>query len=148
MKVIHVLLLVVMLIMVGCSSGLQVLNKPNAADRLAIVLFSDCNGAMDCPGSGKKISDIYSEVLGAPVIMFESDAKGYDVILIGKVLNYNEAVPMAGNANTVMVDLRLKRVADNSVLIKQSAQVYGSNIFSSTRKLSRNLAEDLKDSMK
>lgn len=149
MKIVNVfLLMVVMLVMVGCSSGLQVLQKPNAADRLAIVMFNDCNGPMDCPGSGKKITDIYSEVLGVPVVMFESDAKGFDIILTGNVVNYNEAVPMAGNANTVMVDLRLKRVSDNTVLIKQSKQVFGSNLFSSTKGLSRDLAENFKESMK
>jgi hypothetical protein len=149
MKSLNALLfVVVMLVMVGCSSGLKILQKPNATDRLAIVMFTDCNGPMDCPGSGKKITDIYSEVLGVPVVMFESDAKGFDVLLTGNIVNYNEAVPMAGNVNIVMVDLRLKRVSDNTLLIKQSKQAFGSNLFSSTIKLSRSMAEDLKESMK
>jgi hypothetical protein len=148
MKVTHAIVLVVlMLVMVGCSSGLQVIQRPNASDRLAIVLFADCNGAIDCPGSGKKVTDIYSEVLGAPVVMFESDAKGYDILLTGNVLRYNEAVPMAGHANLVKVNLQLKRIADNSVLISQIKQAAGSNLFSSTKSISRSLAEKLKESM-
>jgi hypothetical protein len=149
MNIVHSFLLgVLVVIMVGCSSGLQVLQKPNANDRLAIVLFEDCTSAIDCPGSGKKISDIYGEVLGAPIVMFESDAKNYDILLTGKITNYNEAVVMAGNANVVTVDLILKRISDNTVLIKQVKQTTGTNLFSSTKGLTQDLAESLKTSMK
>ncbi len=149
MKTVSVFVLMfVMLVIVGCSSGsLHVLQKPNAGDRMAILLFEDCTGAIDCPGSGKKVADIYSEVLGAPIVMFESDAKGYDTLLTGRISYYNEAIPMATHANFVCVDLSVKRISDNSVLITQYKRASGSNLFSSTKGISRNLAESLKESM-
>lgn len=148
MKIVYAfLLMAILLVMIGCSSGLQVIQKPNAGDRLAIIMFEDCNGAIDCPGSGKMVTDIYSEVLGAPVMMFESDAKGFDVLLVGKIEQFNKAIPMAGNINLVKVDLMVKRVSDSSILIRQSKQVMGSNLFSSTKGLSQDLANSLKESM-
>jgi len=131
--------------LVGCSSGLEVIKKPNPGEKLAILMFADCNQYVDCPGSGKKVADIYSQVFGAPVVMFEEDAKKYDLLLTGKLLNYNEALPAAGNVNVVHVDLRLKRVADNSVLIKQNKQAVGTNLFSSTKGLTKDLANSLKE---
>jgi hypothetical protein len=140
------LLIVALLVMVGCS-GIQVVQKPNKGDRLAILMFEDCKENQDCNGSGKKVSDFYSQVLGAPVVMFESDAKSYDILLAGQIMNYNEAVPMAFNANIVAVDLKLKRISDGQELITQKKVKTGSNLFSSTKGLSEELAEDLKSAM-
>jgi len=143
-----IVLSLALLALVGCSSGLEVIKKPAPGDKMAIVMFNDCTQAMDCPGSGKKISDIYADVLGVPVVMFESDAKNFDVLLTGKITNYNEAVPMAFNANIVFVDLQLKKVSDNSLMAKQTQQAVGSNLFSSAKGLSHDLAIKLKDAIK
>jgi hypothetical protein len=130
--------------LVGCSSGIQVIQKPLKTDRMAIVMFEDCNKDQDCPGSGKKISDIYGKTLGAPVLMFESDAKNYDIILSGKIMSYNEAVPMAFNANIVSVDFKLSRITDSSIIVTQKKTKTGSNITSSAKGLTEDLADDLK----
>jgi len=142
--------LVVMIVangLLGCSSGITVVKKPEKNDRLAILMFEDCKKDMDCPGSGKKVSDFYSQVFNAPVIMFDADAKGYDILLKGKVISYNEAVPMAGNGNFVGVDLTLNRVSDGTELITHKKVKGGSNLFSSTKGLSQDLANALKESM-
>jgi len=148
MKVFQGVFLVAAIVgLAGCSSGIQVLQKPDKGQRLAIVMFDDCSGATDCSGSGKKVSDFYSEILKVPVVMFDTDTKGYDLFLTGKVLNYNEAVPFAFNSNIVHVDLNLKKVADGSDMIIQQKLKMGSNVTSSTKELSEELAEDLKDAM-
>lgn len=147
MKVLLAVLMASVFALGGCATGIDVLQKPEKGQRLAIVMFDDCSGATDCTGSGKKVSDFYSAVLKAPVVMFEQDAKGYDLYLGGKVVNYNEAIPFAFNANIVHVDLSLKRVADGREMIKQQKFKNGSNVTSSTQELSEELAEDLKDAM-
>ena len=131
----------------GCSSGLQVMQKPQPGEKLAIIMFDDCKLDQDCPGSGKKVSDFYSEALGAPVLMFAKDAANFDLLLTGNLTNYNEAVPMAFNPNVVGVDLKLNRIKDNSILITQKKFATGSNVFSSTKGLSADLANDLKSAM-
>lgn len=136
-----------MVVLAGCSSGLQVIQKPQPGEKLAIVMFEDCRVDMDCPGSGKKVSDLYGEILGAPVLMFAKDAKDHDLLLTGILTNYNEAVPMGLANNVVGVDLTLSRTKDNSTLITQKKFVTGPNLFSSTKRLSKDLANDLKRAM-
>lgn len=147
MKIFMCLIVVALFCLTGCSSGIKVTQKPDTTQKIAILMFSDCKGDVDCEGSGKKVSDIYSQVLGFPLVMFESDAKGFDVLLFGNVVMYHEAIPMAAHANIIDVNLKLKRLADGKELISQKKQKMGSNVFSSAQGLTKDLAEDLKKAM-
>jgi len=140
---------IVMSVVSGCSSGVTIIKSVDASSKLGIVQFADCdqskNSSLDCEGSGKKVSDVYGEVFGAPVVS-QSDASKFDVLITGRIVEYNEAVPMAFRPNVSHVSLKLVD-RNSNVLVTQEKMAAEGNLFGSAKGCSKKLAETLKSEL-
>ncbi|QEM67705.1 hypothetical protein FO488_05750 [Geobacter sp. FeAm09] len=113
---------------------------------LAIVRFADCDKAKegsDCVGSGEKVSRIYGEVFGAPVID-QDNARNFDVLITGNVRAYNEATPLLFRPNLVAVRLSVLN-RDGDILATQDKMETANNLTGSTIRIAKGLASTLKN---
>lgn len=133
----------------GCSNGITILKPVDVSSKIGIVQFADCDQlkapTTNCEGSGKKVSDVYGKVFGAPVVS-TSDASKFDVLITGKVVQYNEAAPMGFQSNVSQVDLTLVD-RNNTVLASQVKLAAAGNVFGSAVGCSQTLAEALKSEL-
>jgi hypothetical protein len=136
------------LIMAGCSgSGVSIRRPADAAGRLAVVPFADCNTGSftDCPESGKNVAEVYAVALGAPLIT-RDQAANFDMLLTGSVTEYNIAAPMAFRSNMVAVDLVLIDKRGNVVATQRSVEAEG-NVFGSVESCTNKLAIAFKNEL-
>lgn len=147
----YLLVLVVLFVVSGCMSNVTVLQPVEKGARLGIVQFDEClaGNYNNCTGSGKVATQIFSEVFGAPIVEKESssNAADFDVLLIGRVLEYNEAVPMAFRPNAAAVDVVIKRRIDGKTLITFHDSDTANNLTGSPKRILKGFAEDLKGVM-
>jgi hypothetical protein len=135
--------------MTGCSSGVTIIKPVDVNSKLGVVAFTDCDQSKDsslnCEGSGKKVADVYATVFGAPVIT-QTEASQFDVVITGKVLEYNEAVPMAFRPNLSYVDLKLVDKGNNVMATQKKVETQ-SNVFGSAKSCSTDLAKTFKSEL-
>jgi len=136
-------------VLFGCAPAIVVIEPISRTSRIAIVQFADCTEilATDCGGSGKIASDAYSGVFGAPILATENDpsAKSFDLLILGKVLNYNNGIPLVGRYNYAQIDFAVKRISDGKIVATQQLRkdTYP-GLGKSTPEIVRWMAEDLR----
>lgn len=139
------------LLMGGCAAHINVSEPIAKGAKVAIVEFADCEKGKfnECEGSGKVASKIYSEVFGGPVLSSVSpDSKGFDVVIGGKMVFYNKAMPLMFNPNASSVDLSVKRLSDGKILATQVDLKNSNNLTGDAPdELTRKLAQDLKEKL-
>lgn len=144
-SLLSIAMLISIVVMAGCSSGIKVSQKPNPTDKIAIVSFKDCTDGVDCAGSGKKVTKAYSESLGAPVFSTLAEAKGYDILLGGLIKLYEDN----SNNSKVTVIALMTKVEGNKHLITQFSTKNSTGLLKrSPEELAKELAEDMKNAMK
>lgn len=128
----------------GCSTfGVTVFKPVEKTSTFGIVQFADCptGSYNDCPGSGKKVTDIYAKAFGATVIQTK-EGSTFDMLITGKVIEYNNAIPFSMRRNEVSVDLTV--TDKNGTTMATQVTAFSSGSLGSPVSLNESLANSLK----
>ena len=145
-----------LLVVSGCAAATKTVETVSRDSKVAIIEFTDCgqessglgkNNASNCEGSGKVTSKIYSEIFNnAPIFESEKDpaVKNFDLLISGKVVNYNIGTPFVGRINYAAMDLVVKRLDGKIVATQQEDNNASPTYGKKTPELVKEFAEDLK----